>query len=78
MNDKDIIDNECWEVVGATHDDKYHDEGYHGHLSLTVLLGGTPLTSGLNLGLGGAAEDFGSGRGGCLLGNGCLLGAGNR
>ena len=44
MNDKDIIDNECREVVGATHDDKYHDEGYHGHLSLTVLLGGTPLS----------------------------------
>ena len=42
------------------------------------LLGGTPLTSGLNRGLGGAADDFGIGTGGCLLGNGCLLGAGNR
>ena len=29
-------------LVGATHDDKYHDEVYHGHLSLSVLLGGTP------------------------------------
>ena len=45
MNDKDIIDNDCWEgwwLVGATHDDKYHDEDYHGHLSLSLSsLGGS-------------------------------------
>ena len=32
MNDKDIIDKDCWAgwwLVGATHADEYHDQVYH-------------------------------------------------
>ena len=46
MNDKDIIDKDCWAgwwLVGATHADEYHDQVYHDHLSLPLplILGGS-------------------------------------